>query len=278
MRSKFLEKPNSTLYKLVDFLGHSNIFIALCAASLTAWSQKYFLHKLSAPFIILTFSATVIQYNLQRMYLSFFAHKPYSLSRWNYKNKYLLILLMIVCVAGLYPLLHISKQNALVFFISFLLGIFYFLPFSNLRTIPVVKSFTVGAVWVLICVVAPLEEVAWTTPKIFFCIIQLFFISALCVLFNIRDVERDRETNTHSVPVLFGIQKAKIFNYAILLFYLSLAPYVEISMKFFVICFITFMISCLLTQKSFPENHPFYYTFGVDGVIIIQSLLGFLLI
>lgn len=278
MPSKFLEKPHNFLYRFVDFLGHSNIFIALCAASLTAWSQKYFLHELSVGYIVLTFSATFIQYNVQRMYLSFFAHKPYSLTRWNYRNKYLIIILMFISVAGLYPVFSISKYNALVYFISFLLGIFYFLPFSNLRTIPVVKSFTVGAVWVLVCVVAPLEGTGWTTPKIFFCIIQLFFISALCVLFNIRDVEKDRESHTHSVPVLFGIQKAKIFNYAILLFYLSLTPYVEISLKFFVICFITFMISCLFTQRSFPENHPFYYTFGVDGIIIIQSLLGFLLI
>lgn len=278
MPSKFLEKPHNPIYRFVDFLGYSNIFIALCAASLTAWSQKYFLHKLYFPFILLTFCSTLILYNVQRMYLSFFAHSPYSFSKWQYKSKYLLITLMLISACGLYPMLTVSKQNALVYFISFLLGIFYFLPFSNLRALPVIKSFTVGAVWVLVCVVAPLEEIAWTTPKIFFCIIQLFFISALCVLFNIRDVEKDREINTHSVPVLFGIQKAKIFNYVILLFYLSLTPYVEISLKFFVICFISFMLSCLFTQKSFPDNHPFYYTFGVDGMILIQSLLGFLLI
>ena len=163
-------------------------------------------------------------------------------------------------------------------FYFFSAGVFYFLPFSNLRSIPVIKSFTVGAVWVLVCAVAPLENVPWENEKIFFCITQLFFISALCVLFNIRDMEEDRKSNTYSVPVLFGIQKTKIFNYAILLSYLSFVPYIQLSMKVFVVYLITFTISCLFTQKASLQNHPFYYTFGVDGVILIQSLLGFLLI
>jgi hypothetical protein len=278
MQSKFLEKPNSTGYILVDFIGYSNIYIALCAASLTAFSQKLFLHQFSFPFIGMTFSATFLLYNLQRMYLSFFAHKPYTFKNWQHKHKYLKIVLMIISCAGLYPVLEISKQNIVVYFISFLLGIFYFLPFSNLRGIPVIKSFTVGAVWVLVCVVAPLENVLWTTEKIFFCITQLFFVSSLCVLFNIRDIEEDRRSKTYSVPVLFGIQKTKIFNYAILLIYLALTPCVQASLSFFIICFSTFLISCLFTQKASLQNHPFYYTFGVDGIILIQSLLGFLLI
>ncbi len=277
MQSKFLEKQRNITYKIIDFIGSSNIFIALCAASLTAWSQKLFLHKLSLSFICITFSATFLLYNVQRMYLCFFQRKPYSLKDWEYKNKYVVILLMIFSLVGLYPMLEILQQNRIIYFISFCLGMFYFLPFSNLRAIPVIKSFTVGLVWVLVCIAAPLEELGWNTDKIFFCITQLFFISALCVLFNIRDTEEDRKTKTYSVSVLFGIKKARIFNYAILLFYLALSPYVQLSMKFFVVCLVTFTISCLFTQKASLKNHPFYYTFGVDGIILLQSLLGFLL-
>lgn len=278
MQSKFLEKQRSITYKIIDFIGSSNIFIALCAASLTAWSQKLFLHKFSFSFICITFSATFLLYNVQRMYLSFFQSKPYSLKDWQYKNKYAVILLMFLSLVGLYPIIEISPQNLMVYFLSFVLGVFYFLPFSNLRAMPIIKSFTVGFVWVFVCIVAPLEELGWSTDKIFFCITQLFFISALCVLFNIRDTEEDRKTKTYSVPVLFGIKKARIFNYAILLFYLALSPYVQLSMKFFVVCLVTFTISCLFTQKASLKNHPYYYTFGVDGIILLQSLVGLLLV
>ena len=278
MPSKFLEKQTSLFYGIIDFIGRSNIFIALCAASLTAWSQKLFLDKFSSSFICTTFFATFLLYNAQRMYLSFFQSKPYSVKRWKYKSKYLMLLLMALAAIGFYLTAEVSKQNMITYFISFCLGIFYFLPFSNLRAIPVIKSFTVGAVWVLVCVAAPLEEAPWETAKIFFCITQLFFISALCVLFNIRDMEEDRASKTYSVPVLFGVQKTRIFNYAILLFYLSLSPYVQLSMKLFVVYLITFTISCLLTQKASTQNHPFYYSLGVDGVILLQSLLGLLLI
>ena len=278
MPSKFLENQNSTAYKIVDFIGGSNIFIALCAASLTAWSQKLFLHKFSASFICITFSATFLLYNAQRMYLSFFQSTPHSFKNWRYKNKYVIILLMLLSLIGFYPIVDISRYNTWVYFISFCLGVFYFLPFSNLRAIPVIKSFTVGTVWVLVCVIAPLEKYAWDTEKIFFCITQLFFISALCVLFNIRDTEEDRKTNTYSIPVLFGVKKTRIFNYVILFFYLSPFLCVQPSFRFFAICLVTFSVSCFFTQKASPQNHPFYYTFGVDGIILLQSLLGIFLL
>lgn len=277
MQLKYSGKQHSLVYRIFDFIGHSNIFIALCAASLTAWSQELFLHKFSYPFICITFSATFLLYNAQRMYLSFIERKRNSSKHWQYKKKYFIIVLMVLSLAGLYPVLWISKGNMLVYFVSFCLGIFYFLPFSNLRAIPGVKSFIVGLVWVLVCIAAPLEEYVWGIEKTFFCIIQLFLISALCVLFNIRDTEEDRKSGTHSIPVLFGIKKTKIVNYAILLFYLSLAPYVQLSFHFFVVCFITFALSCVYTLRSSLQNHPFFYTFGVDGIILAQSLLGIFL-
>jgi 4-hydroxybenzoate polyprenyltransferase len=276
MQSKFLERPHSFAYKTIEFIGSSNIFIALCAASLTMWSQQFFLHSIKWTFVGLTFSATFLLYNAQRMYLSLIKAK--SIKDWKYKNKGLLIILMLFSIVGLYPLLETSYSNWMVYLLSFFLGIFYFLPFSNLRALPVVKSFTVGLVWVLVCIVAPIEEHKWDTSKLFFCVLQLLFISALCVLFNIRDVEEDRRTKTNSLPVLFGIRKTKIFNYGILLLYLSLCPYVQLTTRFFVICLITFTISCLFTQRASTKNHPFYYTFGVDGLILVQSLLGLLLI
>ncbi|HWY37664.1 MAG TPA: UbiA family prenyltransferase, partial [Bacteroidia bacterium] len=278
MPSKFLEKPTSIAYKAIDFIGYSNIYISLCAASLTALSQKIFLQKISFSFLSLTFCATFLLYNMQRMYLSFFRTKPYSITGWQYRQKYLLLFLMLVSMAGLYPVLQISKQNMEIYFISFCLGIFYFLPFSNWRAIPVIKSFTVGAVWVLVCVVAPLEEYDWNTGKIFFCIAQLFFISALCVLFNIRDMEEDSRSKTHSVPVLFGIVKTRIFNYGVLICYLILMLFVQVSAGFCIMAALTFFTSCVFTRMATLKNHPFYYTFGVDGIILLQSLLGFLCI
>jgi len=211
------------------------------------------------------------------MYLSFFQEEKRSFKNWYYKNKYGIILLMIVCVAGLYPLLEISLRNFFIYLLSFCLGIFYFLPFSNLRTLPVVKSFTVGAVWTLVSVVAPLEEYPWDSKQTAFCLMQLFLISALCVLFNIRDMEEDRRSGTHSVPVLFGIKNAKNLAYLIFILYLAAYPFVENSIYFFLISFLTFLAGCIFTYKTTLKNHPFYYSFGVDGIILFQSLVGIFL-
>lgn len=274
MRS--LERQDSVGYKLIEFIGSSNIYISLCAASLTVFTQKVFLQKYDWTFISITFCATFLLYNVQRMYLSFFRHKPYSFFLWKYRNKYIIILMMLVSAVGLLPMLRISVGNVVVYCSSFLLGVFYFLPFSNWRAIPVIKSFTVGAVWGLVGVAAPLEATGWNVSRICFFIAQVIFIAALCVLFNIRDMEEDRKNNTHSVPVLFGIKRTQQFNYFLLALYLVFMMLSSFSLS--ILSAIVFVVSCYLTRRSGFSSHPFFYTFLVDGVILLQYALGILLI
>lgn len=264
-------------FKVFDFIVHTNIFISLCAGSLTAWSEKLFLHEIPFSFVFISFCATLLLYNGQRMYLSFFREKNYSLKDWYYKHKRPILALMLVSVAGLYPLLTISFRNMLVFAISFLVGIFYFLPFSNLRSIPVVKSMSVGLVWVLVCVIAPLEKYAFDRSLIIFAFMQLIFVSVLCVLFNIRDIEEDARSGTHSLPVLFGIKHAKRFVYLAMLLYLAGAIFAGLQNFFLIVSVITFILTCVFTFYSATGRHSFFYGIGVDGLILVQSLLGIFL-
>jgi 4-hydroxybenzoate polyprenyltransferase len=272
-----LENKLGPVFKAADFAIHTNIFIAACAASLTAYAQKVLTGTVGISFVLVTFSATLILYNIQRMYLSFF-RKKYSFKNWQYKNKYPILILMLACLPCMYPILYVTSNTLIIYAISFLLGIFYFLPFSNLRRVPLVKSFTVGLVWVLVCVVAPLNGQVFSTSRAAFCFMQILFISALCVLFNIRDVEEDRRSDTYSFPVLFGIKAARKLTYAILVLYALISLAAQLPPGFLIATFATFSASCLFTYRASHTVHPFYYGFGVDGLILLQSLLGILLL
>lgn len=263
MPKKFLERLINIGDRALNFIGRSNIFISICAASLTAWAQKRTYGRMFIYDILITFSATFLLYNAQRLFLSMLpaAHQQ---KGWYTKNKKMLFVLMTFALTGLYPLIFLSVKVWLVYSVSLLLGLLYFMPFSNFRKIPAIKSLLVGLVWVLVCVIAPTKRM-----DIFFCAAQCSFVSALCILFNIRDMEHDAEAGTQTLPVLYGAGAARKAALILLFIYL-------VASGLNVVSVITFLPAAYLTFYSFPQNHPHYYTFGVDGLILLQSILGIL--
>ncbi len=277
MQPKFLEKQTNIFYRALQFVAHSNIFISICAASLAAWSQKLFLEKINLTTVWITLGATFIMYNTQQLYLGYVSVRETPLFKeWVKKNANLFRICMLIAAAEIYPLQSSSAHLLLTYAIGALIILLYFLPFSNLRSVPFLKSIIIGFVWILICVIAPLGITEFNKAETSFCLAQLFLITALCVLFNIRDVEQDKITKTYTVPVLYGTQKAKIFALILLAGYLIAFFFVSATLSYIVVSSAVFFISGMFAINSFPKSHPFYYLFGVDGIILLQSILGLL--
>lgn len=258
-----MEKQPNIFYRILEFIGNSNFFISLCATSLTAWAQHRVYGRIFSYDLLLTFSATFLLYNGQRLFLAL-VPAGHQHTGWYARNKKILFLLMALALGGLFPLYFITAKAWIVYATSLVLGLLYFLPFSNLRSIPMVKSLLVGFVWVLVCVIAPTKQI-----DIFFCLAQLFFVTALCVLFNIRDMEHDAESGTYTIPVIYGEAAAKKVTLVLLFLYL-------IASGLNLVSIITFLPTAYFTLCSNTKNHAFFYTFGVDGLILLQSLLGIL--
>jgi len=274
-----LEKQANIPYRILAFIAYTNIFISVCAASVAAWAQFFFLGKISILMIWVTLGTTFILYNTQQLFLGYISLKDLaSRKKWAEKNKILLQLVFLVGIAELYPLYKSSWQFLFIYVVAGLISLLYFLPFFNLRSVPFLKSFIIGMVWVLVCVGAPLNISEVSPLLMWFCIAQLFFITALCVLFNIRDLEQDKISGAYTVPVLYGTRIAKIFTLVLLAGYLLASYLAEPGLKFMAVSLGTFLLSCFFTIRSFPKNHPFYYLFGVDGIILLQSVLGIVIL
>lgn len=227
----------------------------------------------------ITFGTTFILYNTQQLFLGYISLKdPAARKKWADKNKILLQLVFLVGIAELYPLYKSSWQFLFIYAVAGLISLLYFLPFFNLRSVPFLKSFIIGMVWVLVCVGAPLNISEVTPLLMWFCAAQLFFITALCVLFNIKDLEQDKITGTYTIPVLYGIRIAKIFTMVLLVCYLLASFLAGSGIGFVAGTFGTFLLSCFFTIGSSPKKHSFYYLFGVDGIILIQGVAGILIL
>jgi 4-hydroxybenzoate polyprenyltransferase len=243
------------------------------------YAQVFFQREISLATIWITFGTTFILYNTQQLFLGFLILKDVHEKKvWAEKNKIVLQLIFLTVISLIYPLYKSCWQFLLTYVIAGIISFLYFLPFSNLRAVPFLKSFIIGLVWVLICVIAPIEPDKIDRPQIIFGVSQLLFITALCVLFNIRDMEQDKKTGTHTIPVLYGIKRTKVFTIILLLGYLWTCYYLKPDFMFMLVSLIVFLLSCFFTMKSAVVRHFFYFLLGVDGLILLQSILGIVIL
>lgn len=112
--------------------------------------------------------------------------------------------------------------------------------------------------------------------KWFYLSAQFCFIAAICIPFDIRDVEKDRISNVGSLPVLIGIKNSKIFSGLLLLAYLILSILND-EKNHILIPIVIAIMSIIIVVFSEPDHHKYYFTYFADGLIILQAILYFLL-
>ena len=264
------------LKKILDFIVYSNFFISVCVAFFTLQTALIFPDHSEQilDFILPNFIATFILYNLQRLY--FGAKQPNnSKYSWHNKNRRLiftLIILEIICCFTPVWILFSENLSALIgyTFLS-ILSVFYFLPPFNLRRYGLLKPFNIAFVFVCICIVLPLIA-HFDLTLLIYSIGQFCFIAALAMLFDIRDVENDKEINLMTTPIKYGVKNAKYITVILLLVYFVSSFFIT-QTNFLMTSTLILGVSLLLTFLSKPNSHNYFYLFLVDGLIILQCLL-----
>ena len=264
------------LKKFLDFIVYSNFFIAVCIALFTLQTAIVFPHQSDQIllFIPLNFIATFTLYNLQRLYFSA-QLKNDSKYTWYTKNRRLiftLIILTISCSFNFLVTFFLQNVTSLIVYGCLgVLSIFYFLPPLQLRKYGLLKPFIITFVIICTSVILPLAT-TFNKVTLIYAVNQFFFIAALCICFDIRDVEIDALGNQKTIPIKFGITNTKYLVVALLLFYLATGFFVPNTYFPTTAIFVT-VLSILLTIFAKPKRHYYFYLLLVDGAIIVQCLL-----
>ncbi|WP_126651473.1 UbiA prenyltransferase family protein [Chryseobacterium aureum] len=196
----------------------------------------------------------------------------YLYTKYQY-TKHFLKIVVLNAVAGIvcaFLIIHNHNEIRLLkWFIIVVLGLLYNSFFLDvyIRKIPLLKVFYVGLVWALVNCWLTLPE--FNIP-IF--LISFFFITALVLPFDIRDMNSD---TVKTFPMIIGVQNTQYIAYALVfissilsIFYLEF-PY---ALAFFLACIITF----ILIYFSDNKRDDAYYSFGVETCSALPFL--FLLI
>jgi len=196
----------------------------------------------------------------------------YLYTKYQYTRHFLKILVLNAVAGIICAFLIIHNHNEirlLKWFIIVVLGLLYNSFFLDvyIRKIPLLKVFYVGLVWALVNCWLTLPE--FSLP-IF--LISFFFITALVLPFDIRDMKSD---TVQTFPKLIGVQNTKYIAY-LLVFISLLISAIYLKPMFGTAFFLSGIITFILIYFSENKRDDAYFSFGIETCSALPFL--FLLI
>ncbi len=279
-----------------DFLIFSNIFLSICVTSLVVETSLVLtngFNDLRYPFFL--FCATLFLYCFHRVYRSDFRSQEEKLSArhlWIKNN-----------LRFFYSVLVFSALGALisaVLFVPFhilatllpvaLISIGYTIPclpwkgkWLRLRDLPGIKVFLIalvlGLTTVLLPVLAYSSYGSLMSPAIFIIFLRrMFFIFAITIPFDIRDLEYDQRNGTRTIPVILGVTKAKAVAFFALAIFIGLAlfQYFMVSntkIEYVFALVLSALISAWMISISGKKKQDRFYSVFLEGMMLLQCLL-----
>lgn len=271
------------IQKTRDFILFGNWFVSLCAATMVV--QTYILTgtPLSIPYVVFVFCSTLFLYNFQRVTLSplYIKTTEHSRHEWILNNRntisYIYKIALIIALASAY---FISRKLLFTSAILGIISILYFIPGIQLRKLPGVKALVVAIVWAIVSVYVPTMSERFlidNSTTSYMLVERTLFILSLCIVFNIRDIAHDRLSGVQTLPTLAGVKISKAVAVVSLLVsgIFSVIIYWQgaYTGKSLAAMLTSLTITILLVLKCSEKSSEYYYLFGIDGMMLLQTLL-----
>lgn len=206
---------------------------------------------------------------------------------WSQRNKSIHYILLGVGL-GMILISFFSFKPQHYFVLLILGGIaciysFPIIPFGKKRRIKeygILKILTLTLLWTLVTVWLPANTQHFDTPLFWFVFVKRFvFMLALCLLFDVRDREIDEEKGIRTFPVILGKKGSYVMAYLLLIMLtiLSILQYFYWPQLGFLIAMLTSVAATFITiEATKKSNSDIIYLAGIDGMMLLQSLLIFL--
>jgi len=196
-------------------------------------------------------------------YFSGYLYTKYQRTRHFFK---ILILNALGGIISALLIYHNHNEIRLVkWFVIVVLGLLYNSFFLDvyIRKIPFLKVFYVGLVWALVNCWLTLPE--FNLP-IF--LISFFFITALVLPFDIRDMKSD---TVKTFPILIGVQNTKNIAY-LLIFASNILSTFYLGLNYSFSFFLSSIVTYIFIYFSENERNDSYFSFGVESCSALPFL------
>jgi len=196
-------------------------------------------------------------------YFSGYLYTKYQNTKYFYRIFFLNVITGIISAALI--IFNHNEIRLVKWAVIVVLGLLYnsFFLETYIRKIPLLKVFYVGLVWALVN--------SWLTlPEFNFPVflISFFFVTALVLPFDIRDMESD---TVQTFPKLIGVQNTKFLAY-ILVFISTILSVFYLKIHCAVSFYLTSVITFILIYFSESKRDDAYYSFGVETCSVLPFL------
>ena len=286
------------------FLSYSNIFIALCAASLCSFCHLISYNKFPNWVVLgFVFSATLFAYNFHRRFGQIHQNssrikleKATSFERkdkWIKHNKALIDWIIVLSFCSSLILLYLLPKITLaIVFPLATLSLLYILQISKvpaLRSIPFLKIFIIAFVWGGVMALLPVlsgseSDRVFTLEWQVLAIAIALFVFGETIPFDIRDINEDRATQLKTIPLKIGLKKSKLLSFILyilsgMLFVLHILFYNK-PLLFAFSFSLSLSLSLIIILGVNTYKHELYYSLLIESSLafpfIFYVLLSFL--
>lgn len=281
MPKKYLKTKTFISSAFVKSLVYANVFIAICALSQVFLTYHLFpipVNFVNNSYLIFILLSVYLQYNVQRGYMINAGNVHSERSQWLLKHKKILLYsVALSLIIVLFLCNNLSWTSISIMIGAEILSTLYYLQPFNLRKHGYIKPVLISSVWVISCSLVPLIENQLLTPhSIWFLVSQFIFISVLCLLFDIKDAEHDYMSGVNTYANKFGIKVTKWFCVCLVVAAFICFYMFQNDLNSIIASVVLRSLVLLTIFFTNDKRHAFYYYLWVDGLLIIQAILFFI--
>lgn len=262
-------------WKLFRFYIQSSLHVALAVTSLAAITVFEFGYVPEPAVLLVILFGTITGYNFVKYAGISNVHHLEITPHIN-----LIRAFSVLCLAAVIYFSRLLPLNVILMATGFGgLTLLYALPLykgRNLRSIPGVKIFIIGLVWMGMAVLVPLEyHNLRFSPKVFYQCLEIFlFVIALTLPFEIRDLKYD-SPQLSTIPQKIGIKKTKWVGTGLLIMTALVSAFQNyVNETHLYISFGIFFLTLVFLWGSKEQQGKYYASFWVEGLPVLWLFLA----
>ncbi|HSU29315.1 MAG TPA: UbiA family prenyltransferase [Chitinophagaceae bacterium] len=272
------------IQKFLDFLVYSNLFIAGCAVVMVNQTFHLVLHeKADLNLALFVLFSTLCSYSFH-WWLPTHVTDVSPRSKWVDKFRFVYIILFIIGLAGsgifFFRLIDYWPWLMVSAFVTFL----YSAPkishplFRALRKVALGKTIFLAFVWMFVTTVLPIviSGNALKGDYVFFIFSRFFLIYAICILFDLRDKDADKEAGIRSL-VTYLNDRGNLYLFVASLFVFVAATvsllYYHYSIVSVLILLLPGILAAGFYRFSRRQNADMFYYLVLDGLMALSAFI-----
>ncbi|MEX0769714.1 MAG: hypothetical protein WD035_03220 [Balneolaceae bacterium] len=278
---------SQTIGRIGEWVAGSHLLIAIAASAFTGSAYLQLSIPPDYPLIIFIGFATLFTYNLQNLMGRYRSARV----KDHFTPWHPFIIYAGLGVAGMSVSLVGMEDRSVVtwFIVPGTLSFLYSTPLFTfrrvritLREIPWLKIYLILFVWLWVTAFIPYFNVhdGLTPDFILFCMQRAFFVFALLLPFDIRDLNTDYAFQK-TIPQRFGVRRSLRLGVVAVALYGMIAGFRWLAGPLEVMTLLGLLLTGLLTSalilKTHEDRSPLYFTFWIDSMLWVQFLLIWLL-